>query len=86
MLLPVPLPFSSAVEIALFTFLLYVFEHLNIHRSYDILLYIRFSIHLRHGFSYQRIQLLVRDAIISPDCGTDDSDSADSGKSLAGKI
>jgi nitrate/nitrite-specific signal transduction histidine kinase len=33
----------SAVEIAVFTFLLYVFEHLNIHRSYDVLLYIRFS-------------------------------------------
>lgn len=33
----------SAVEIALFTFLLYVFEHMNIHRSYDVLLYIRFS-------------------------------------------
>jgi nitrogen fixation/metabolism regulation signal transduction histidine kinase len=33
----------SAIEIALFTFLLYVFEHMNIHRSYDIMLYIRFS-------------------------------------------
>ncbi len=34
----------GAVEIAVFTFSLYVVEHLNVHRSYDILLYIRFSI------------------------------------------
>jgi signal transduction histidine kinase len=34
----------GAVEIAIFTFLLYIVEHLNVHRSYDILLYIRFSI------------------------------------------
>ncbi len=34
----------GAVEIAIFTFSLYVVEHLNVHRSYDILLYIRFSI------------------------------------------
>jgi len=34
----------GAVEIAVFTFLLYVVEHLNVHRSYDILLYVRFSI------------------------------------------
>jgi len=34
----------GAVEIAIFTFMLYVVEHLNVHRSYDILLYIRFSI------------------------------------------
>ena len=34
----------SAIEIAVFTFLLYTFEHLNIHRSYDIMLYIRFSL------------------------------------------
>ena len=34
----------GAEEIAVFTFLLYVVEHLNVHRSYDILLYVRFSI------------------------------------------
>ena len=34
----------GAVEIAVFTFSLYMVEHLNVHRSYDILLYIRFSI------------------------------------------
>ncbi|UCF63184.1 MAG: methyl-accepting chemotaxis protein [bacterium] len=34
----------SAIEIGIFTILLYVVESLNIHRSYDVMLYIRFSI------------------------------------------
>lgn len=34
----------SAMEIVLFGLLLYIVEHLNIHRSYDVMLYIRFSI------------------------------------------
>jgi methyl-accepting chemotaxis protein len=34
----------GAIEIAVFTFLLYIVEDLNVHRSYDVLLYIRFSI------------------------------------------
>jgi methyl-accepting chemotaxis protein len=34
----------GAIEIAIFTFLLYIVEDLNVHRSYDVLLYIRFSI------------------------------------------
>ena len=34
----------SAMEIVLFGLLLYIVENLNIHRSYDVMLYIRFSI------------------------------------------
>ncbi len=34
----------SAMEIVLFGLLLYVVENLNIHRSYDVMLYIRFSL------------------------------------------
>jgi signal transduction histidine kinase len=34
----------SALEIAVFTFIIYVIEQLSINRSYDELLYIRFSI------------------------------------------
>lgn len=34
----------SAMEIVIFGLLLYIVENLNIHRSYDIMLYIRFSI------------------------------------------
>ena len=34
----------TSVEILIFGFLLYVIENLNIHPSYDIMLYIRFSI------------------------------------------
>jgi len=34
----------TSIEIVLFGLLLYVVEHLNIHYSYDIVLYIKFSI------------------------------------------
>ena len=34
----------SALEIAVFTFVIYIVEQLSIDRSYDVLLYIRFSI------------------------------------------
>ena len=34
----------SALEIAIFTFVIYIIEQLSINRSYDVLLYIRFSI------------------------------------------
>ena len=34
----------SAIEIAIFTVVIFLVEHLNIDRSYDMLIYIRFSI------------------------------------------
>jgi methyl-accepting chemotaxis protein len=34
----------SALEIAIFTFVIYIIEQLSVDRSYDVLLYIRFSI------------------------------------------
>jgi len=34
----------SALEIAVFTILIFIVDHINVNRSYDVVLYIRFSI------------------------------------------